>query len=147
MTNPLSIIETRFELAYFHGYDSIHAAIVDIYKKEGLRGFFSGGLSSCIKEGTFGGFHYMFYEELKTQGNNKFISGILSGMTATIVTHPFEIIRAKLQTRGLYEQVNASEHLILSELKKMMARGGWTKGILPRLIKKPIANTLTFLMF
>jgi hypothetical protein len=29
----------------------------------------------------------------------------------------------------------------------MFAKGGWTKGILPRLIKKPIANTLTFLMF
>lgn len=33
LTNPLSIIETRFELAYFHGYDSISSAISDIYKK------------------------------------------------------------------------------------------------------------------
>ena len=95
-------------MAYFHGYDSVHSAIVDIYKKEGIKGFFSGGLSSCIKEGTFGGFHYMFYEELKSLGYNKLISGIISGMIATILTHPFEIIRAKLQTRGLYEQVNSS---------------------------------------
>jgi hypothetical protein len=75
--------------------------VLDIYKKEGLHGFFSGGLSSCIKEGTFGGFHYMFYEELKGMGQNKLLSGIVSGVVATAFTHPFEIIRARLQTQGL----------------------------------------------
>lgn len=65
ITNPLSIIETRFELAYFHGYKSVWSAAVDIYQKEGFKSLFSGCLSSCIKEGTFGGFHYMFYEEFK----------------------------------------------------------------------------------
>jgi hypothetical protein len=29
----------------------------------------------------------------------------------------------------------------------MVRKGGWTNGLAPRLIKKPIANTLTFLMF
>jgi hypothetical protein len=43
----------------------------------------------------------MFYEELKTLGVDKVISGITSGMLATAITHPFEIIRAKLQTMGL----------------------------------------------
>jgi hypothetical protein len=90
-------------LAYFHGYDSISTAIFDILHKEGMRGFFSGGLSSCIKEGTFGGFHYTFYEEFKTLGWHKLPAGILSGMVATAFTHPFEIIRAKLQTQGLTE--------------------------------------------
>ena len=61
LTNPLSIIETRFELAYFHGYTSVWSAVKEIYRKEGPKAFFSGGLSSCIKEGTFGGFHYMIY--------------------------------------------------------------------------------------
>ena len=49
LTNPLNIIETRFELAYFHGYSSVSAAAKDILQREGLKGFFSGGLSSCIK--------------------------------------------------------------------------------------------------
>lgn len=113
LTNPLNIIETRFELAYFHGYNSVHAAILDIFRKEGMRGFFSGALSSCIKEGTFGGFHYMFYEEFKAIGWHKLPAGVFSGMMATAFTHPFEIIRAKLQTQGLTEQHKFSEHLIL----------------------------------
>jgi hypothetical protein len=147
LTNPLNIVETRFELAYFHGYSSVRAAIADIFCREGIRGFFSGGLSSCIKEATFGGFHYMFYEELKTVGWHKLPAGIISGMVATAFTHPFEIIRAKLQTQGLTEQHVYSEHLILGELRKLRREGGWVKGLAPRLIKKPIANTLTFLIF
>jgi len=35
--------------------------MADIYKKEGLRGFFSGGLTTCIKEGFFAGLYYMIY--------------------------------------------------------------------------------------
>jgi len=44
----------------------------------------------------------MFYEELKILGFNKAAAGVISGLLATIVTHPFELIRAKLQTMGLY---------------------------------------------
>jgi hypothetical protein len=37
--------------------------------------------------------------------------------------------------------------MILHELRKLGREGGWAKGLAPRLVKKPIANTLTFLMF
>ena len=147
LTSPLNVIQTRFELAYFHGYDSVSTAVVDILRREGMRGFFSGGLSSCIKEGAFGGFHYMFYEEFKTMGWHKLPAGILSGMVATAFTHPFEIIRANLQTQGLTETRPLSEHLILAQLQRLRSEGGWIKGLAPRLIRKPLANTLTFLMF
>jgi hypothetical protein len=89
----------------------------------------------------------MFYEEFKGMGYHKLPSGIISGMIATALTHPFEIIRARLQTQGLTEKHEFTEHLILFELKKMRQRGGWAKGLAPRLFKKPIANTLTFLIF
>lgn len=68
-------------------------------------------------------------------------------MLATAITHPFEIIRAKLQTRGLTEQHEFKEHLIFIELKRLAREGGWTVGLAPRLVKKPLANMLTFLLF
>jgi len=41
-------------------------------------------------------------------------SGIVSGMIATALTHPFEIVRARLQTQGLISQQQVtSEHPIL----------------------------------
>ena len=49
LTNPLSIIETRFELADFHGYSSVQGALAHLYANEGVAGFFSGTLTSCLK--------------------------------------------------------------------------------------------------
>lgn len=62
LTNPLNVIETRFELADFHEYKSVRGAVREIYRKEGVSAFFSGCLASCIKEGLFSGFYYMLYE-------------------------------------------------------------------------------------
>ena len=42
---------------------------------------------------------------------NKMAAGMLSGMFGTAVTHPFELIRARLQTAGLREHVY-DKHLI-----------------------------------
>ena len=54
----------------------------------------------------------MIYEELKDFNISKFPAGILSGWISTAMTHPFEIIRARLQVIGLTEQHKVSEHLI-----------------------------------
>lgn len=60
--------------------------------------FFSGAMASCLKEGFFGGMYYMMYQELKDNNVNKFAAGLLSGTIATSITHPVEIIRARIQT-------------------------------------------------
>jgi solute carrier family 25 protein 38 len=90
--------------------------MIEIYQKEGLKGFFSGGLTSCIKEGFFAGLYYMLYNELKVLGLNKATAGISAGMLATAVTHPFELIRARLQTMGLHKQPidKVEKHIIWS---------------------------------
>ena len=88
LTNPLSSIETLFELKDYKKYETLGEAAKDIYLEEGFKGFFRGGLASCIKEGLFAGFYYMFYEELKKQGLNKIVAGVFSGMLGTTITHP-----------------------------------------------------------
>ena len=77
----------------------------------------------------------------------KVLSGVSSGMIATAITHPLEIIRARLQTQGLHEQHSVNEHLIIYQLRQFVREGGWFRGLAPRLIKKPVANMLTFLFF
>lgn len=89
----------------------------NIYLKEGFTGFFSGTLASCLKEGFFAGLYYMFYEEFKVLGCDRLSSGIFSGLISTAITHPFEIIRAKLQTIGLSHNIQLSEHLIMGEMR------------------------------
>lgn len=72
---------------------------------------------------------------------------MLSGVLSTAATHPLELIRARLQISGLTEKHSINEHLIVGELKKLQKSGEWFKGMTPRLLKKPLANTLTFLTF
>jgi hypothetical protein len=43
----------------------------------------------------------MMYQEMKERGVNKLAAGIVSGVIATAITHPIEIIRARIQTKGL----------------------------------------------
>lgn len=53
----------------------------------------------------------MAYEEFKALGVNKMTAGMLSGMLGTAFTHPFELIRARLQIAGL-GQPTLDKHLI-----------------------------------
>jgi hypothetical protein len=46
----------------------------------------------------FAGFYYSLYNKGKTYEISSIVSGLGSGVIATAITHPFEIIRAKLQT-------------------------------------------------
>lgn len=143
----MNIIETRFELVDFHGYKTLRGAIADIYKREGFQGYFSGCLISCWKEGFFAGLYYMMYQKLKSLNVKKFEAGIISGILSTAITHPFELIRARIQTLGLKEKVSFSNHMILREVRSLKKSGGWLSGLPPRLVKKPFSNTLTFVIF
>lgn len=45
---------------------------------------------------------------MKERGVNKLAAGVISGMIATAITHPIEIVRAKIQTAGLKKVQTAS---------------------------------------
>ena len=89
----------------------------------------------------------MFYQELKSLGCDRLSAGVLGGMISTAATHPLEIIRARLQTIGLTQQVHLSEHLMMGAIRDMFHKGGWFHGLTPRLLKKPLGNTITFVLF
>lgn len=145
VSNPINVIETRFEMTNFKQYSSILDGVKKIWQKEGPSTFMTGGLTSCFKEGMFAGMYYMLYNGFKDYGFSKLSAGLLSGLLSTSFSHPFEIVRAKLQTHGVRD-VKHKESL-LEEFKYMARHGGWFKGLFPRLIKKPLSNGLTFVLF
>ena len=73
-----------------------------LYVNEGTKGFFRGCLTNCYKEGIFAGLFYGMYEEGKKLGFNSSISGIVSVMISTLISHPLEIVRTQLQTSSVY---------------------------------------------
>lgn len=72
-----------------------------------------------------------------------------AGIISTFITHPFEIIRTNIQVHINFHQNEAShkEDSIIKQLNKLNKQGKLFDGVAPRLVKKPLANTLAFLLF
>ena len=98
VANPLSVLETRYQLSGEAKWEGkLYNNMKRIYVHEGITGFYKGGLASCYKQGSFAGIYYMLYVAGKNYGYSSFVSGMVSGIVSTIITHPFEIIRVNLQ--------------------------------------------------
>lgn len=61
---PLTVIKVRYE-SNLYSYGSIAAAGRDIFRKEGLRGFFSGFGATAMRDAPYAGLYVLFYEQSK----------------------------------------------------------------------------------
>jgi len=64
MLMPMTIIKVRYE-SNLYAYQSIAGAGRDIFKTEGLKGFFSGFGATAIRDAPYAGLYVLFYEQLK----------------------------------------------------------------------------------
>ena len=78
--------------------------INNIYKREGVRGFFSGNGVNCIRILPKASLQYMFYQLMNPYIDNKFICGGLAGLVTTTIIYPLETIRSRMT----YQQHNLS---------------------------------------
>ena len=61
---PISVIKVRFE-SNLYNYKSLAEAFVDIFKREGPRGFFSGFGATALRDAPYAGIHLAIYEGTK----------------------------------------------------------------------------------
>ena len=76
-----------------------------MYKNEGIRGFFKGNGTNIVRIAPFSAFEFFFYEFYKhvfysdrsaTDFSSKLICGGLTGITASTLTYPLDLIRTVL---------------------------------------------------
>mmetsp|Transcript_29928 Transcript_29928/g.45770 ORF Transcript_29928/g.45770 Transcript_29928/m.45770 type:complete len:99 (-) Transcript_29928:503-799(-) len=89
-----------------------------MYKQEGVRGFFKGNGATVVKIAPFSAFQFFFYEFYKnnlypglekkdfTYGQ-KLICGAITGITASTLTYPIDIVKTYL-TINLENEVKMS---------------------------------------
>jgi hypothetical protein len=77
------------------------------------------------------------------------VSGMGAGLISTFTTHPFEIIRTNIQVHINFHanEAHHKEKPISAQLNGLVKEGKLFDGVAPRLVKKPLANTLAFLLF
>ena len=117
-----------------------------------------GGVSILFEEFLFGGFFNLFYEltnyYMSTDNKTNYLgylgAGTISGVLATVLTHPFEISRTKVQSHKVDYTRRVNNSVILSifvDIYRRYGVKGFAKGLLPRLLKKTLNNAATFYLY
>lgn len=156
-TNPFTVMKTRAGVIGDWTYSSMGGGVRHIYKHEGVGGFFKGSFAMILRDFPFGGIFYVTYNHsniildpyFKTK--LKFlVSGMIAGITATTLTQPIEIVKAKLMVDtkssiGDKNRITIVQHL--GNLVKEDGVKGLGRGLFPRLIRKPVINAATFFFY
>lgn len=156
LTNPFTLLKTRAGMIGNDAYSSVLGSFRLIYKAEGLGGFFKGSLAMVARDFPFGGIFYLAYNSsnavLTKYSDSKLVfltSGLLAGVTATIATQPLEIVKARLQanTERLGHGKRVSIMSILGDIYKKEGFKGYTRGLFPMMLRKPMINAATFFFY
>jgi len=159
-TTPIWLIKTRMCVQTPNDperYKSILDAAKKIYRHEGIRGFYKGMLPTLIGT-SHGAIQFMTYEEMKILYKNRYpemdnpdaISYIImaasSKIFATLVTYPYQVVRARLQTQRNNEFYNGC----IDVIKKIYIREGFTgyyKGMFTNVFRVLPNTCVTFLVY
>ena len=155
--SPLSVIKVRMEAPQTNAYKNVLDGMIHIYKEEGFKGYYRGIGPALLRDLPFSALaysfynqYYQFFEKLFVNSHyNSMFSGGLAGFTATLITHPFDIIK----TRNQFSYIaGADEHKyknILHAFKTIYNKEGligFTTGLNIRLTERTIAfSTVWFL--
>ena len=173
LLNPLTIIRTRAELIGSKNYAHIGQSFKRIYHKEGFRSFFKGGMLTIFEEFPFGGIFNLVYEAMNRHSginfknsssrthSNRFrifqtekaqllINATVAGIIASVLTHPIEIAKTKIQSQKQDFTRNKNSSVILSICRDTYHRfgiKGFLFGLAPRLLKKTFVNATVFFLY
>ena len=158
--SPLSIIKVRMEAPQATAYKSVSDGILRIYKEEGIKGYYKGLTSCLLRDLPFSGLAYAFYQLFKDMINELFgvsntaftqvLAGAGAGLTATILTQPFDIIKTRQQFSHIAQNKYKSYNSIFDAMKKIYQNEGFkgfTIGLNVRLVERSSGFTIVWFLY
>lgn len=174
LTNPIWVIKTRMlstGACTPGAYASIITGAHQIYRSEGLPGFYRGLVPSLFGV-SHGALQFMAYEQLKRHRSRAELPGLslstqearngsesrglgnidflllssLSKVFAGCATYPYQVIRARLQTYDAAANYNGARDVAW----KILYKEGWAgfyKGLGPNLLRVLPSTWVTFLVY
>ncbi|KAJ3508227.1 hypothetical protein NLJ89_g5872 [Agrocybe chaxingu] len=157
-TYPLIFISTRAAVETKNEQKSTYQAVLDIIKREGILGLYSGLNSSLLGIAITNGVYYYFYERsreaiLRSRSGSKALStvesmltGMIAGSATTLISNPIWVVQTSqaVRTMGPDSQPPVSKKLgFLETLQSILAKdgiGAFWRGIGPALVLKRTAK-------
>ena len=161
ITYPLDLLRTRFAAQGADRiYASLRSSIPDIYRQEGLKGFFQGVGAGVVQVFPYMGLFFSSYEALKLPlaelqlplGSGDATAGVLASVFAKTGVFPLDVIRKRLQVQGpmrmryLGGRIPVYGRGVLGTGVAIVSREGWRGlygGLGVGLIKSAPASAIT----
>ena len=139
-------------------YNSILDGTQQIYRREGLRGFYRGLLPSLLGV-SHGALQFTVYEKLKiyqSKGHGRATRDLgaidfllLSGASKIFaggVTYPYQVVRARLQMYDAGTTYDSARDVVV-QVWKQEGWKGFYKGLGPNLLRVMPSTWVTFLVY
>lgn len=100
--SPLSVVKTRFESGSTKRR-GVWTALSTIYRNEGVTKLYAGLVPTIVRDFPHSGLNVMFYWEIKSRmpGHHVLldssIAGCLAAFLSCLITHPFDVVKTKMQ--------------------------------------------------
>ena len=153
---PLTVVKTRMEWEARSEYRGMMHATKSIVQQDGLRGLYRGLTATLIRDAPFSGFYVMLYTYMKAKVENyapdmnrtlvNLMSGLVSGLAATAMTHPADTIKTRTQL-PIESQVHLSVVSAVQRLYREEGIRGFFRGYLPRMMKRAGSTAVTWTLF
>jgi len=161
---PITVLKTRFESGQYN-YSNMSTAIVEIYSREGIRGLCCGLVPTLVRDAPYSGLYLMFYTQLKQnaptliKGINPsfdmktngylasiahFYCGIAAGFLASLVTHPADIVKTRMQ---LEPRIYPSVAKACKQILVLNGPKGFLIGLAPRMLRRTLMSALAWTVY
>ena len=163
---PLEPLKTRMTVARPGQYASLAACTRDVFRTQGLVGFYRGVAPSLIGCIPYAGTQRLVYDQLQgwyTQYTSherpmpvaSFVSGFISSCIGMTVSYPFMVVRTRMHVQGVTHTLGDQQQhfryqgLTESTLSILRNQGvaGFFRGLGANLVKAAPAAAVTFALY
>lgn len=164
--SPLTVIKARMEWQPPGVYQTNMQVARQVLQQEGVLGLYRGMVPTLVRDVPFSGLYVLIYTRMKAGLEAElpdapryvlhFGSGMVSGVIATTLVHPADVIKTRMQlaiqrTNTHGELVSERNSLSLREtVRKMLHEegvGGFKRGIVPRVLKRTLSTAVTWTIY
>lgn len=138
---PITVVKTRMEYEAVSGLHHPNAvkAIAIIGRNEGLKGLYSGLLATIVRDAPYSGLYLLFYNRMRHR-----ISGAIAGAGATLLTHPPDVVRTRMQ---LENKIHTGIFSVVRHVYQTHGIRGFFAGVLPRAGRRALHQAFSWTLF